>query len=616
MAIAADPPTPAGPKASNQSRAPGETRALLRILAAQSENANPIVAIAALLLVFTMYGRVPTAGLALWSALAIAVGLSRALISRRIGAGLDTASEPRLRRNLRMMMWGTALNSVMMGTAFWLIAAHGDMYVRMIVTLMSLVHMAAVLLYLVPSVTDRLLCIGGNVLQGALFWLGVANSDGPHWELLAVYCGMFWCCLVAGREQLRQFRESLRMRDENAALLVRLERERAAVHAALEEARLANKGKNRFLAAASHDLRQPLHALTMFLGTLGFHVGGDDGKRLLGRATETLRVLEEQFNSLLDLSRFDAGAIVAKPRAFRLDELLRKVCDEFRPQAQAKGITFTLQAVPAMVWSDPLLLGRLLRNLLDNAVHYTIHGRICVRLQPGATGFVLAVDDTGPGIPQDQQAAIFDEYVQLANPARQREHGVGLGLAIVKRIDHLLGLRLQLQSQEGTGSSFIIRVPEAGSGAVEVLPAPLTTDPLSFRIDSRIWLLDDDPIALEGMQAQLEAWGAEVTAFRDPQILLAALRTGESAPDWILTDDMLGEMLTGLQVAHAVEREHPAVFVALVTGNTEPVRLTELRSSGYPVIVKPATPERLIALLAQQRAVTPAAPRALAATAT
>src|SRR5690606_33503000 len=275
MATAADSTGAAGAAPPGALPVPGETRALLRILAAQSENANPVVAIAALVLIFTLYGRVETRGLLIWAALAITIGLSRHLVSRRIRARLDAAPEARVRRDLALMIWGTACNSTVMGTAFWLIAANGDMYVRMIVTLISLVHMAAVLLYLLPRVTDRLICTAGNVLQGALFWLGVANTDGPHWELVVVYCGMFWCGMISGREQLRQFRESLRMRDENKALLVRLERERAAVQAALEEARLANQSKNRFLAAASHDLRQPLHALTMFLGTLGFHIGGD-----------------------------------------------------------------------------------------------------------------------------------------------------------------------------------------------------------------------------------------------------------------------------------------------------------------------------------------------------
>jgi signal transduction histidine kinase len=574
---------------------PGETRALLRIVATQSENSNPLVAIAALALIFTMYGRVETWGLLTWAGMAVIVGVTRHLMSRRIRLQLDDASEQDVERALKLTIRASAINSVMMGTAFWLIAASGDMYVRMIVTLVSLVHMAAVLLYLMPRVTDRLVCTAGNVVQGALFWLGVGNTGGPHWEILVVYCGLFWCGMISGREQLRQFRESLRMRDENQALLQGLQRERAAVQAALEEARLANQGKNRFLAAASHDLRQPLHALTMFLGTLGFHVPGEDGKRLLGRANDTLRVLEEQFNSLLDLSRFDAGAVNVNPRAFRLDELLRKIGDEFRPQAEARGLALQVQVEPALAWSDPLLLGRLLRNLLDNAVHYTTQGSVTVQLRPAAAGFTVSIQDTGPGIAPEKQASIFDEYVQLENPARQRERGVGLGLAIVKRIDQLLGLELSLQSSVGSGSCFAIRVAAAAQLDKEIAPSAPAINPLAFRLPQQVWLVDDDPIALEGLEAQLSAWGATVRCFRDAPRMLADLREATPPPDWILTDDMLGETLSGLDLARQVLAMAP-VRVALVTGNTEPLRLTQLRASGQPVIVKPAAPEQLIAL--------------------
>lgn len=595
-------------RAAVNQRAPGETRALLRILATQSENSNPLVAVAALVMIFTMYGRVDTRGLLLWSTLAFVAGVTRHLMSRRIRGRIDTAPEERLARDFRATVWASACNSLVMGLAFWLIAAAGDMYVRMIVTLVSLVHMAAALLYLMPSVTDRLICTAGNVVQGTLFWLGVANAGGPHWELLVVYCGMYWCGMVAGREQLRQFRESLRMRDENSALLVRLERERATVQAALEEARLANHSKNRFLAAASHDLRQPLHALTMFLGTLGFHIGGDEGRRLLGRATETLRVLEEQFNSMLDLSRFDAGVVVASPRPFRIDELLRKLGEEFRPQAEVKGLALSVQVVPALAWSDPLLLGRLLRNLLDNAVHYTNQGGITLALRRTADGLHVSVRDTGPGIPAGQQASIFDEYVQLSNPARQRERGVGLGLAIVKRIDQLLGLHLALESAEGAGSTFAIHVPEATTGSSAEVPPPPGADPLAFRLDAEVWILEDDPVALEGLEAQLRAWGAAVKPFREPQALLLALRALDRPPRWILTDDMLGQGLPGLELAQQICKEFPGVKVALITGNTEPRRQQQLRASGLPVILKPATPERLVALLGD------AAPERLAAT--
>jgi signal transduction histidine kinase len=573
-----------------------EARALLRILSTQSANANPIVAIAAIVLIVTMYNRVETTGLLIWAGLAVAIGVSRLFISTHVRRNLAQAGDAQLPAVLRLMVWGAACNGAVMGSAYWLIAANGDMYVRMIVTLVSIVHMTAVLLYLLPRLSDRLIATLGNVLQGALFWLGVGTTEPPHWELLVVYCGLFWCGLVAGREQLRQFRESLQMRDANAVLLARLEQERATVQLALEDARLANASKSRFLAAASHDLRQPLHALTMFLGTLGFHVAGDEGRRLLGRATDTLRVLDEQFNSLLDLSRFDAGAVNAKPRTFRLDELLEKIVDEFRAQAELKDLSLSFTAVPALAWSDPLLLGRLLRNLIDNAIHYTARGGVQIRIESTESAFALEIRDTGPGIPADQQARVFDEYVQLDNPGRQRQRGVGLGLAIVRRIDHLLGLNLQLRSSPGRGSAFTISVPAAAENA-QVLPTIIGADPLAFRTSGRIWILDDDATVLEGLQGQLVAWGAKVTTFADPGRLLEALRRQALKPDWILTDDMLGTQMSGLELATTVAHEFSQVRVGLITGNTEPERLALLRASGMPVIVKPATPERLVALL-------------------
>jgi signal transduction histidine kinase len=571
-------------------------RALLRILSAQSENANPLVAIAAVVMVFTMFSRVEPRGLLIWSALAVVMGVSRHLIARRIRRSIDQSDDRQAHLNLRLTVWGAAFNSTVMGSAFWLIAASGDMYVRMIVTLVSMVHMTAVLLYLMPRVRDRLIATGGNVAQASLFWLGVATPEAAHWELLAVYLGLYWCGLVAGREQLRQFRESLRMRDENAVLLMRLEQERIIVLNALEEAQQANASKNRFLAAASHDLRQPLHALTMFLGTLGFHVAGEDGRRLLGRATDTVKVLDEQFNGLLDLSRFDAGAIAVHARTFRLDELLTRITEEFRPQAEQKGLELSLTTLPALVFSDPLLVGRLLRNLLDNAIHYTTSGVVAARIRRCASGFSVEIRDTGPGIPPEQQARVFDEYVQLDNPARQRQRGVGLGLAIVKRIDQLLGLQLDLQSIQGRGSSFTVTLAAAEAGS-EVLAGAVPADPLAFRTTARIWILDDDPTVLEGLQAQLQAWGAKVTAFADPVRMLETLQRQGLKPEWILSDDMLGSALSGLEVARSVAREHPGIRVGLITGNTAPGRIAELVAADVPVIIKPATPERLVALL-------------------
>jgi signal transduction histidine kinase len=586
-----------------------EVRALLRILTTQAANSNPIVAVAAIVMVGTLYQKVETTGLLVWAALAVMVAVSRRAISLHVRRNLAHASDAQLPSALRVMVWGSACNSVVMGSAFWLIAASGDMYVRVIITLISMAHMMALLLYLLPSLGHRLIVSAGNVSQGLLFWLGIGVAESVHWEVALVYGGLFWCGLVAGREQLRQFRESMRMRDENAALLARLEQERSVVQAALEEARLANAAKSRFLAAASHDLRQPLHALTMFLGTLGFHVAGSEGRRLLGRANDTVRVLDEQFNSLLDLSRFDAGAVSSKPAPFRLDELLTRVVDEFRPQAEHKGLVLAVNTIPAPVSCDPVLLGRLLRNLLDNAIHYTARGSVATRIQAGTGGFVLEIRDTGPGIPDHLQATVFDEYVQLDNPGRRRERGVGLGLAIVKRIDQLLGLQLRLLSVPGQGCTFSISVPAADD---EMAAGPQSSgrDPLTWRTNARIWILDDDETVIEGLHGQLQAWGARVAAFSHPEQLLASLASAVPKPDWILTDDMLGARLSGLEVAEAVAREFAGVRVGLITGNTEPERLAQLRDSGLPVIIKPATPERLITLLAEDAAGTVAAPTA------
>jgi signal transduction histidine kinase len=377
---------------------------------------------------------------------------------------------------------------------------------------------------------------------------------------------------------------------------------RKQVTAALESDSLrviadsAARAKTDFLAAASHDLRQPLHALTMFLGTMTFHVATPDAKRLLGRIQETVHVLEEQFNSLLDLSRFDAGAVVAEMKPFRLDYNIERLIDELRPMAASKHLELTASVCPAVAKSDPLLLGRLLRNLLDNAVKYTVSGSVNVRVTGQSKAFLVEVSDTGLGIPADQQKRIFNEYVQLANPGRQRRHGVGLGLAIVKRIDSLLGLNLHMQSTEGVGTRFSFVVPASVEDA-DVNVRPTLANAAELRISASVWVLDDDPIALEGMQEQLAAWGAQVRSFSRPEDLLAELRAGTPLPHWICTDDMLGASLSGLETAQILSGQFGFGKVCLITGNTEPARLAELRSSGFPVIVKPAKVEHLFAIL-------------------
>lgn len=577
-------------------------RESVKFRAAQSVRAAMALLVATVAVVYAFHGRVPLQGLLWWAGIMLVVNAWRGFESVWVGRRVPDAGAERLRRFDRSVLISAVVSSFAVGSSYWLIAAPGDVYVRLVVTLLTMIHVMCGFVHATPNDTHAVLRPSGIVTQGVPFWLGLGSGDGPHWDILSGYFAMILMAIAFNRTHRKTFLESLRIRDENDSLLRQLEKDKRVVENALQEAKLANESKSRFLAAASHDLRQPLHALTMFLGTMSFHVTTPDARRLLGRVTDTVHVLEEQFNTLLDLSRFDIGAVVPELRAFRLDLVIERLVEEFRPLAEARGLCIAMDAGPTLVRSDPILLSRLLRNLLDNAVKYTVSGSVTVRVTRNAERFTVDIVDTGPGIPADQQTRIFDEYVQLSNPARQREHGVGLGLAIVKRIDALLGVNLTLRSAVGEGSRFSIVLPAGGEDDADSHGRPAQQGAVSsaagLRTSASVWILEDDPLALESLEGQLRAWGAEVTAFTRPEDLLATLRGGAQVPKWILTDDMLGSALSGLETAQTLSQRYGLGNVCVITGNTDPGRLTELRSSGFPVIVKPANPGKLFALIA------------------
>jgi two-component system, sensor histidine kinase len=571
-------------------------RTSTRVRVTQLPRAALAIACSLLAFSYVLHGRVATSRLVIWTVLVAGVTAVRWAQGELIRRRLETTSAAKLHRDDFNIALTTIVHSATVGSGFWIVASSSDSVVALTVTVASV-------LFTVPTIIGAatrywMVSLGAlvNLGQGALFWLGVG---GVHESLPAVGVMLIATVFLFATQAhvySVQFADSVRIRTDNIELLARLEEEKQFVERALTEAREASASKSRFLAAASHDLRQPLHALSMFLGTLSLNVTTDEARRLLGRINETTRVLEEQFDSLLDLSRFDAGVVVAETKSFRLDNAVARIIDEVRSQIEAKGLSVVAEVCPAVGKSDPVLIGRVLRNLLDNAVKYTPSGTVKVRVTEQPNNLLVEVIDTGPGIAADQQPMIFDEYVQLSNPARQRSQGVGLGLAIVKRIDLLLGLGLTLHSTVGEGSTFAFLVPRA---TAEDSPSvrEATRNPVQFRTARKIWILDDDPIGLESLETQLAAWGATVEAFSSPESLLAKLRDGAAPPDWVFTDDMLGASLSGLQTAKLIAAHSRLTNVCLVTGNTRAARLAELRSSGFPVIVKPAKPEQLIAVI-------------------
>ena len=270
-----------------------------------------------------------------------------------------------------------------------------------------------------------------------------------------------------------RFRRMVLDRMQHRALTAQLAREKRVVEHALAIAHEAAASKAAFMAAASHDLRQPVHALSLFLQTLESMLERAEQQRVLGRIRHTAEALETMFTNLLELSRLDAGAVDVDTRTLDLDALVARLSEEFAPLARQRGLAFAARAAGTPAWSDAVLLERVLRNLLSNAILHTAHGAVRLTVEPRADGRLsIRVVDTGTGIATHDQARAFDEFVRLGDAHRPQPAGFGLGLAIVRRIDRLLGLDLHMRSTPGRGTCVELTVAAAPRALAATGAAP------------------------------------------------------------------------------------------------------------------------------------------------
>lgn len=290
-------------------------------------------------------------------------------------------------------------------------------------------------------------------------------ADYPHLILavmLAVYLAFV---LNAGRELAGTFELSLRRGLENAKLVEQLTEEKQRAEEAQRSAEQANRMKSKFFAAASHDLRQPMHALTLFVDVLKNREHEPQTAHLVGQVEQSVEVLGSMFDALLDISRLDAGVVQPHHEFFPIQPLLDRMYADFSWLALSKGLRFEMANSNAEVYTDPMLLERILRNLLANAIRYTEQGEVAVSCRQSDHGLQIEVCDTGIGIAPEHLPHIFEEYYQVGNRQRDRSNGLGLGLAIVRRLDQLLGYRMTLDSTLGAGSRFVFAVPLADAAA-------------------------------------------------------------------------------------------------------------------------------------------------------
>jgi signal transduction histidine kinase/CheY-like chemotaxis protein len=357
---------------------------------------------------------------------------------------------------------------------------------------------------------------------------------------------------------------------------------------------LANLAKSRFLAAASHDLRQPLHALGLFIAQLRSHMKSVEGHRLVERIDAAVMAMNELFNALLDISKLDAGVLAPNIIEFPVAKLLRRIDSTFADAAREKGLSFQLIDSSAWARSDPILLERIVLNLVSNAVRYTTTGTIVVGCRRRGATLDIEVWDSGPGIPEDQQRNIFGEFYRLAGG--NTHGGLGLGLAIVDRLCNLLGHSIRLVSAVGRGSRFSVTVPLVAARAQIAEPQP-TQVAIDATHGKLVIVIDDDALVLDSMGGLLRNWGCRVAAAATPDEVLADLGPDER-PDLMICDYRLANGQSGIAVIADLRNAYGASVPAfLMSGDTTPERLREARESGHHLLYKPVHAMALRAMI-------------------
>ncbi len=429
-------------------------------------------------------------------------------------------------------------------------------------------------------------------LQSGNDWEGVLQAVGAEGRTLAVWQRLG----VVRDEKGRPAFYFAMLHDHSGQQQVEDELVKAK-----EAAEQANIAKTRFLAAASHDLRQPLQALNMFVAVLAERAG-PELTPLVGRIQDSVGALESLLNSLLEVSKLEAGLVVPARETFCIGTLLQRLGAEFRAEAEAEDLDLRLVNSNLRVESDPSLVERILRNLLHNALRYTPQGRILIGCRRRGTVLRVEVWDTGIGIPENQTQAIFREFYQLGNPARDRRQGLGLGLAIVERLASLLGHRLHVRSKLGKGSVFAVDLPLAVHDAQldEQGETHHLSPPPATRREACVVIIDDEPDVLESTRLLLESWGHHVLTGLNTDQALRRVSNSRCMPDLIIADYRLQNGSNGgfaiQRMRTRLQKEIPAI---ILTGDTAPERLRQAKASGHGLLHKPVQPQALRAAIDQ-----------------
>lgn len=420
-------------------------------------------------------------------------------------------------------------------------------------------------------------------LNGANHWVGLSMAG-----FLLAYQGILSSLAKGAYQSLKQ---SIAMQAQQKQLNEEL-------RMALDQAEEANAAKTRFLAAASHDLRQPLHTLTLFCAALMTHQLEAQTRGIVGHMDAALQVLRTQLTALLDISKLDARIVSVNLQAIDIVAFVRRMFDEFSPLAKQKRLSFILDTQDAhpgdiYVRSDPLHLERIVRNLLDNAIKYCDAGAVKLKIERTGAIVQLEVQDTGRGIAPSEIERVYEEFYQIDNPERDRARGLGLGLSIVKRLTQLLDVTITLTSEFGIGTQVTLNLQRTEPG--EDVPS-LIPDEAAVAPTCHMLILDDEPAILQAMKTLLEAHGCRVSIASTTDE--AMHQATQDPPDVVLADFRLRGQESGIKAIRKIRKQFPDLPALLISGDTAEDRLREAQDAGLRLLHKPVSVDVLLQAIA------------------
>ena len=418
-----------------------------------------------------------------------------------------------------------------------------------------------------------------TILPTAGMWAVVAITQDGDWVNYVIAIMLICSSLVMlslSKESFELIKGFFSIRGQQESLNSQLQH-------ALQEAENASRAKTRFLASASHDLRQPIHALSLFSGALSRRSLDKESREIASHMDTALQSLVSHLDSLLDISKLDAGIVQANNTQFNLRLMGERLQTEFIPTAGVKNLKMWFDCIDdALVETDEFLLDRILRNLLSNGIKYTKNGSVLLAIETQKNTHTITISDTGQGIPEREKLHIFEEFYQIDNPERDNTKGLGLGLSIVKRLANLLDIKIVMTSTLGAGTHFTLTIKRSFKTPIISIPAPKRK--VSWKTINALVIDDDEEVGL-GMQALLEGLGCKVTLADSTESAITLVQSNK--PNIILADLRLRGKDNGILSIQAIREIYPLLPAILISGDTAPERLQEAEKAAISILHKP-----------------------------